>query len=395
MRNGEGEAPVQLPKITSRRKAGIGNLFASNFLSGSPSSQNENVNFLSFYENNSGTLNLVLKELLIDLTEQRAWLSIWLRIDPNRHNRMTFQEFCKFFQIDSLHDWSRRVFDLINTKHTGVITFDEFLSFCLKYLILDSLSLHEFTFCLLSRRAAFCDISTTVLDLQDMKFFIKFCYKTKKQQLDKVAMEIFMEMDNSGDFGIAFSEFETYSQRNQTFLAFGNYFLTHFRLCWFGYEYWVRRSQQVKKHQRGIGFGSFIRLKSANLESEELITVLMKRHGLNPKNLRATKSAVGSGGSGGELPSVAIATVVETGTGKRRGSVLDRLSQLAKGKKKEEEAPKVGIGPGGVVGEEFYDEDDPHNIARSDGKKYEESDEQKAQRLNSLQFNPTTFDYFR
>jgi Ca2+-binding EF-hand superfamily protein len=393
MRNGK----LQLPKISaSRRKAGIANLFGSTFLQSSSPAQNDNINFLSFYENNSGTLNLVLKELLIDLTEQRAWLSIWLKIDSNRNNRMTFQEFCKFFQLNSLHDWTRRVFDLMNTKHTGVVTFDEFLSFCLKYLILDSVSVHEFTFCLLSRRAAFCDIQTTVLDLQDMKFFLKFCYKIKKQQVEKVAMEIFTEMDNSGDFGIAFSEFQTYSQRNQTFLAFGNYFLTHFRLCWFGYEFWVRRSQQVKKHQRGIGFGSFIRLKSANLESEELISALMKRYGLNPKNLRLKKksSSVDEGNNEERaLPPVVIAPVAATG--KRRGSVFDRLAQLTKSKNKDIEMPKVGIGPGGVIGEEFYDEDDPHNTAASDGTKIEETDEQKAQRLNSLQFNAITFDYFR
>jgi hypothetical protein len=368
------------------------------------------MNFLSFYETNSGAVALLLKKLLIDVTEQRGWLNIWLKIDPDRRNRLTFHDFCNLFHFDSKIEWSRRVFDIINTKLTGVITFDEYLSFCSNYLILDSHAIKEFTFCLLSRRAATCDVKTTVLDLQDMKFFIKFCYKIKKNHLDKVAMEIFTEMDNSGDFGIAFNEFETYSERNQTFLAFGNLFLTHFRLCWFGYDFWIQRSRQVKKSQM-VGFGSFIRLKVANTEAEEFVKSLMKRHGLNPNNLKmlVKKKSSGGGKREGETSGVTLplaipgltkspaATATEGGPGssKRRSSVFGRLSLLAKGKREEQEEPKVGVGPGGVVSEEYYDEDDLHNAAKAGGGRYEETDEQRAERLGSLQFHERTFDYFR
>lgn len=377
--------PIIPPLPPTHRKGGIANLFSSNLIFSSLTKHRHDgaANFLSFYENNSGTLQTLLNNLFIDLTEQRAWLSIWLRFDPNRKNRLTFHEFCNLFQFDSNYEWSRRIFDIINNKLTGVITFDEYLTFCYKYLILNIQTLKEFTFCLLSRRAATCDIHTTILDLQDMKTFLKFCYKIKKQNLDKVAMEIFTEMDNSGDFGIAFTEFDIYSQRNQIFLLFGNYFLTHFRLCWFGYDYWVQKSRKIKKSQL-VGFGSFIRLKNANLEAEEFIKGLMKRRGINPNNLQKIKNK-SSRGDGMKEETTTSVPVVSTVSTKRRGSVLDRLSILTK--KKEE--PKLGIGPGGVMSEEYYDEDD----VQGDGG--EETDEQKAHRLNSLQFFERKFDYHR
>lgn len=401
------ETTITLP-IIKTRKVGVANLFSINLLS---NSKQEGQNFLSFYENNSGTLKQTLDLLLVDITEQRAWLTLWLKVDINRKNRMTFPEFCNLFKFDHTQEWSRRLFDIINTKLTGVVTFDEFITFCYKYLILDIEATKQFSFRLLSRRAATCD-SRTVLDLQDMKFFLKFAYKVKKTQLDKVAMEIFNEMDDSGDFGINLTEFDTYSQRNPTFVAFGNYFLTHFRLCWFGYDYWLKRSQQVKK-SRLVGFGSFIRLKSANLESEEYIKNLMKKYGLNPNNLHITKKTKNKDNPPLPLPPV---TTIKEGeelspppitsqsdnnknnnnntknNTKRRGSVFDRISQLT-GKKKEE--PKVGIGPGGVISEEFYDEDDIANIATVDGKPKLETDEEKAQRLNSLQFYERNFDYIK
>lgn len=398
--NNKTTTTTTLPILKTRR-IGIGNIFSIQTINNS----NE-YNFLSFYENNEGTLKKVIDLLLIDLTEQRGWLNLWLKVDQNRKNRMTFPEFCNLFHIDIKQEWTRRVFDIINIKLTGVITFDEFLLFCYKYLIIDIESTKEFSFRLLSRRAATCD-SRTVLDLQDMKTFLKFAYKIKKAQVDKVAMEVFNEMDDSGDFGLNRTEFDTYSQRNQSFVTFGNYFLTHFRLCLFGYDYWLKRSQQVKK-SRLVGFGSFTRLKSANLESEAYVKNLMKHYGLNPNNLHIVKKQKNKepiSEKKDELPPVTpqtttidppnnpTTTAATTTTKARRGSVLDRLAQLTNRNKVEE--PKVGIGPGGVISEEFYDEDDVKNIASINGKKREETEEERAERLNSLQFIERTFDYIR
>ncbi|CAE7499242.1 unnamed protein product, partial [Symbiodinium microadriaticum] len=56
-------------------------------------------------------------------------------------------------------------------------------------------------------------------------------------------------------------------------------------------------------------------------------------------------------------------------------------------KKKDPDAPKVGIGPDGTVSEEYYDEDDDDDM--------EESDESRRARLEALVFRDTLFDYIK
>jgi hypothetical protein len=346
-----------------------------------------------------------------------------------RTNKLGYKEFCELFQFSTNYEWPRRVFDMINKRLTGFISLDEFFQFCVEYLIIDAGSTRRFCFRLLSRRAGTAD-SNTILDLQDMKTFIKFAYKIKRNHADKIANEIFQEMDNSGAFGLAPPEFDTYAIRNPVFLVFGNTFLTHFRLCIFGYDFWLKKSRKYKK-SKAVGFGSFVRLKNANLESEELLQKIGKRAAANTaaatkkgkkesaKGKAGRKGSAstqdpdegGGGAEGGGLPSIdengaakkrgsGSPPVVPRGSSKRRGSVFDRflappssteggkagggsrrrsiLEVFAK-KKKPEETPKVGVGPDGTVSEEFYDEDDvPEG---------EETDEMRRARLDAMVFH--------
>lgn len=356
-----------------------------------------------------------------------------------RTNKLGYKDFCDIFQFSMNYEWPRRVFDIINKKLTGFISLDEFFQFCLDFLMIDADSTRRFCFRLLSRRAGTAD-SNTILDIQDMKTFIKFAYKIKSNHADKIANEIFQEMDNSDAFGLALQEFNTYGIRNPVFLVFGNTFLMHFRLCIFGYDFWLKKSRKYKKSQ-AVGFGSFVRLRNANLESEELINKIMRRGIANSSAAKkgkkgnkgmASKEKQGersssvsnsvSGQSAGEnavngLPSIdesggwiggsnsATSTMKSRGDVKRRGSVFDRFLSPSTGgrgqvgasrrrsildvfsKQKTDESPKLGVGPDGTVSEEFYDEDDVPEE--------EESDEMRRARLETMVFHEIAFDFIK
>ena len=357
----------------------------------------------------------------------------------DRTNKLSYTNFCEIFQFSKNYEWPRRIFDMINKKLTGFVSLDEFFIFCLHYLVIDAETTRQFCFRLLSRRAGTAD-DNTILDMQDIKTFIKFAYKIKRNQADKIATEIFEEMDASGNFGLALPEFTTYSQRNPTFLVFGHTFLTHFRMCLFGFDFWVKRSRKLKK-KRAVGFGSFVRLKNANNESEELARKLTKRgtvnvaaashegkkkskdeKGAQKKRRTTTRKTENASGGKNELPAIdesaqeqpaedSAAPIVQSAT-QRRGSVFDRfvgppssgrsrrrsILEVFKGegngytftKKRLGEknaAPKVGVGPDGTVGEEFYDEDDDVEE--------EETDESRRARLQSLVFHDTYFDFIK
>jgi hypothetical protein len=376
----EPEVIAHLNPKVQQRKAGLTDLF-----SGVGQTNNDNAHyFLAAYDNKDGTLRKTLIDLCVDVTEQRAWLDIWLRVDPERRNRMSFPDFCQLFQFDAKIEWSRRVFDIINSKLTGVITLDELFVFFLRYCIIDAEATKAFSFRLMSRRAGTCD-DKSILDIQDMKTYLKFCYKIKKSQMDKVAMEIFHEMDDSGDFGLAPIEFNTYSQRNPTFVVFGNSFLCHFRKCMFGDEFWVKRSRQVKK-SHAVGLGRFVFLKNANLDSEAYVRDLIVRSGVKPT---VTKKKRPDSPQHSHIP---LAPPLETSSSdavkrnQRRGSVFDtirRASAVVLGPPKEK--PKVGVGPNGEIGEQWYDPDDEPIDANTPVQ----------DRLSSMRFIDSKFDYVR
>ena len=339
-----GAAP---PQPDRKRKLGLNDIFSG--MGKSKGTSDNSKHLFVYYETSTGNIHLLIQKLMMDVTEQRAWLTVWMRLDADRTNRLGFNDFCEVFKFSKSYEWSRRVFDIINTKLTGYISLDEFLTFCLTFLILDADATRLFTFRLLSRRAGTSD-ARTILDIQDIKTFIKFAYKIRSNQADKVASEIFLEMDTGEEVGLALSEFSTYSVRNPTFLTFGTAFLTHFRLCLFGYDFWLKRSRKVKK-SRAVGLGSFIRLRNANVEAEVLTDKLMKRSALfNGKTSRkrggegAADKGRGEGGrrsrkgsgeaskdtQGGGLPAVEEPLppplAPPSAGARRRSSLMDRLT---------------------------------------------------------------------
>jgi Ca2+-binding EF-hand superfamily protein len=77
---------------------------------------------------------------------------MWLQIDEDQNNKMSYTEFCKFFSIEP-DEYANRVFLIMNTSLTGVVNLAEFLTFCYVYLIVDKKMTQQLAFRMLSRKS--------------------------------------------------------------------------------------------------------------------------------------------------------------------------------------------------------------------------------------------------
>lgn len=73
-------ASAHAPQETRQRKRGINDIF-SIVRSGQHGSDNSKHMFV-YYENSSGTIAQLINKMLMDVTEQRAWVAIWMKLDP-------------------------------------------------------------------------------------------------------------------------------------------------------------------------------------------------------------------------------------------------------------------------------------------------------------------------
>lgn len=78
----------------------------------------------------------ILNHLFFNSRENYRLFRKWLEMSEKGARRMSYRYFMKFFGFRD-ETWIRRLFDIINSSLTGMVTLAEFLQFCLRYLIID------------------------------------------------------------------------------------------------------------------------------------------------------------------------------------------------------------------------------------------------------------------
>lgn len=108
---------------------------------------------LERFADHEGLMEFALKKLQSTSSERTYWVNMWLQIDADMNNKMSYGEFCDFFSIDP-DEYCSRLFLIMNPSLTGVVNFAEFLMFCFTYLTIDKNMTVEFAFRMISRRTA-------------------------------------------------------------------------------------------------------------------------------------------------------------------------------------------------------------------------------------------------
>lgn len=197
-------------------------------------------------EGSKGEVKELFDSLYMSSKERTNFISMWLEIDADKNNRMSCKEFLTYFFLDD-SEWTRKLFDIINYSLTGVVTFHEFLTFCSKYLFIDTSNSIEFSFRLLARSSVGMNFNTSILNVNDLKRFIDHRYDLKSSTVHRRSMELMQYMDSNGSGGLDISEYAAFCQVNTTFLSFTQIIISHLRKCVFGQEYWVHKSRVIKK----------------------------------------------------------------------------------------------------------------------------------------------------
>lgn len=205
--------------------------------------------------------------LLLREEDKVDWLKFWIQIDEHGTNIVPYSRLIAHFHMEDT-PWSQRLFDIANYTFTGYLTFLEFFQFCSTYLIIDKENIQKFTFRILSRRAATYNDGRVVLDLTDIKFFVKDRYVSKSiNQKNKRALAIFSNMDKNNLGGVNMTEFMEYADSHLVFTRFANKYLVHLRKCIFGINYWTVKSRKVKRHI-AKGLNQLSRASQINKASE-------------------------------------------------------------------------------------------------------------------------------
>ena len=235
-------------------------------------------------EDREGRIYVILKRMMIrSKPEKWQYVRLWMDLDDKRRNRVSYDRFCKYFRF-AADPWTRRLFDLVNVSLTGTLSFYDFLVFSEKYLTIDKGRTEEFGFRMFSRRGQQFKKKFSVLDLEDMRLFLKYRFKINEpKELSKIALDVFEYVDSDGDGGLFFDEWQEFNIRNWVFVRFFHCYLTHMRKVIFGVKYWVEKTRAVKsKHAKGLDNLSFS--SRININDEKWTVVDLKDPVIDGRN---------------------------------------------------------------------------------------------------------------
>ena len=225
---------------------------------------------LARYRDSEGNLERALSNLLCTFEEKTYLCSMWLQIDEDANNKMSYKEFCFFFSIQP-DEYASRVFLIMNSSLTGVVNLAEFLTFCSMYLVVDKNMTKQFSFRMLSRRASTELTIHSVMGIDDFKIFTASRYGGPDSA--KLATKIFCYLDKDGDGGMDIEEWVEFCEKNYTFVSFFHKILNHLRMCIFGLDFWVLRTRKLKK-RAATGINRLMRTSRINVDSEQYCEIL-------------------------------------------------------------------------------------------------------------------------
>ncbi len=226
------------------------------------------------YSDYEGRLVKAMETLHVDEDERDYWVRLWMEIDEDHNNEMSYGEFVDYFSF-SKDPWINRVFLMINKTGNGVATLAEFITFCTQYLILDKFQTEEFAFRLMSTRSSTAfNPAWSCLTMDDVRNFVTERYKPKSVgRRNKMALKIFKKMDQDGDGGLDAGEWHEFCETNSAFSRFAHNILHHMRKCILGQAFWVDRSRKIRFARKDLGI--MLSESRCNREAEEWVNGLL------------------------------------------------------------------------------------------------------------------------
>ena len=216
-------------------------------------------------------------EFLHLIKKKECWkfIHFWKELDDKKKNQVSYERFCKYFRLTRDH-WSKRVFDLIDINMKHSFSFIDFMIFAAEYLIIDKWNTEVFSFRMISRRGQTFRPKISIIDLEDMRVFMKTKYKMKEQKaIDRNALDVFGYVDLDGDGGLYIDEWEEFNEKNSVFVKFTHCFQNHIRKVCMGIKFWVDKSRLIKKG-RATGISKLTITSRSNLESEKFTVLSLK-----------------------------------------------------------------------------------------------------------------------
>ena len=230
--------------------------------------------FDQLFPDREGTLGPLLNTMQINTKEKNRWLKVWLELTNGGDYKLTKDEFEKQFKLGGSL-WVDRLFDIINYNLSGKVTFEEFLSFCNSYILIDKFKTVELCFRLLSRRGTNFMEKFSILDVDDMKTFLSERYtingigKLKRRAQDVITSVALTAAVKKVDGAILLKDFIKFCHLNPVFVRFTHRIQTHIRHCLFGMPYWIDRSRKIKALAAGSMF--MMMTSGSNIASERFI----------------------------------------------------------------------------------------------------------------------------
>lgn len=194
------------------------------------------VNAFALLVDSQGVVERTFKNIQSNTDEKNRWLAMWKEIDIDGNNSMCLDEFIAYFNLGTTI-WNERIFNLINSTCNGVVNFSQFLSFCVKYLVVDMNASINFSFKILAGP------NTSVVSAKDIRLFVNQRYSLKHSISNKRAVELLQYMDNDSSGFLDLDEYSQFCMQNTTILKFTQVILSHLRRCIHGVEYWKSKSQ--------------------------------------------------------------------------------------------------------------------------------------------------------
>jgi hypothetical protein len=291
---------------------------------------------LALYE--TGNLSSLLNDNYFTETDKIRWLHLWLQIDVSGQNRVNFAQFMEYFLFPD-NVFSRKVFEIANSDLTAVLTFREFMEFCMRYLIVDKDSLQEFAFRIVLRQSAKFIPTATVIETADLKYFITNRYNiTDTKDLKRKALALLKEMDGgNSSLALDLVHFKQFCKINHSMEVFAAKFIVHLRNFILGNDFWVQKSRQLKK-KRLTGLSSLTPLKRTNIDSEIYMNALgvpVVDPGGRPLKMASEKagpSSEATANDGGDMSSMdddvsSIATSRQEFRSMRSGSIRSMVRE--------------------------------------------------------------------
>jgi hypothetical protein len=78
--------PQPAPGDNRQRKRGLNDIFS--IVSAGQHGTDNSKHMFVYYENSTGTIAHLINDMLMDVTEQRAWLTVWMKLDPGNNFSM-------------------------------------------------------------------------------------------------------------------------------------------------------------------------------------------------------------------------------------------------------------------------------------------------------------------